>query len=106
MTGFARHGSMCVDRNATAGPDLPASIAACRISAHFRATNGSDAESLRSLFKWVPREFGLFDFLVNNASIVLDHSFTEASQTLSVKIRNPVASKSLPKPLCLADFNR
>jgi len=71
VTGFARHGSMCVDRNATAGPDLPASLVACRILAHFRATDVSEAESLPGLFKWVPAEFGVFDLLINDPSIVL-----------------------------------
>ena len=68
---LARQGSICVDRNAAAGPDLPASLVACRILAHFRATDVSDAESLRGLFKWAPAEFGVFDLLINNASIVL-----------------------------------
>jgi NAD(P)-dependent dehydrogenase (short-subunit alcohol dehydrogenase family) len=71
VTGFAQQGSLCVDRNAAAGPDLPASLAACRISAHFRVTDVSDAESLRSLFEWVPAQFGVFDLLVNDVSMVL-----------------------------------
>src|SRR5215468_11187203 len=85
VTGFARQGSRCVGRNAAAGPDLPASLAACRISAHFRATDVSDTESLRDLFEWVLVEFGVFDLLVNNASIVPNHPLTETSEVLSLK---------------------
>jgi NAD(P)-dependent dehydrogenase (short-subunit alcohol dehydrogenase family) len=68
---LARQGSMCVDRNAAAGPDLPASLAASRIPAHFRATDVSDAESLRACSSGSRAEFGVFDLLINNASIVL-----------------------------------
>ena len=80
-----RQGSRCVDSNVAVDPDLPASLAACRISAHFRATDVSDTESLRDLFEWVLVEFGVFDLLVNNASIVPKHPLTETSEVLSLK---------------------
>jgi NAD(P)-dependent dehydrogenase (short-subunit alcohol dehydrogenase family) len=76
---------MCANRNAVAGPDLPASLAAGRISAHFRATDVSDAESVPGLFGWVRAEFGVLDLLVDDASIVLSHPFTETSGPFSLK---------------------